>query len=82
MKEDIPWKAPAVIGILQSYTSAFLPEMAGFSLNEALVRATDPDTPVGKRVCIMVNWHGREVLLHGRRIFQLAAHPDRPPLPE
>lgn len=75
----IPWTAPATVGLKRRNGEGYVPELFGMTLNEALDYATDPTLPVHSKPCIWVNWKGREVVLHQRRIFTIANRPDRPP---
>lgn len=52
--------------------------MAGLTLNEAIEYAVRPDHPIRLKICIWVQWHGREVMLERRAIFKLSVHPERP----
>lgn len=80
LKAPIPRNAPAALGKWEPHTLTFVPELAGLTLNGALNLAIDPNRSLGSKTCILVVWHGQEVVLHGRRVFQLATHPDRPAL--
>lgn len=82
MDDPIPWKAPATIGFKRQRETEYQPEIAGLTLNQALDHATDPRLPAHTKVCIWVIWNKQEVMISGRRIFQLAEDPERPPLPD
>lgn len=69
MNASIPWKAPAVIAVKHKGQLDYLPEIAGLTLNAALEYATNPGLPVTMKICILVNWRGREVRIEGRRFF-------------
>lgn len=81
MSEIIPWNEPAIVAFKRKGEADYRPWIAGLTLNAALKYATDPTLPSTTKVCIMVKWEGQEVRIEGRRIFQLAADPSRPPLP-
>lgn len=80
MPKPIPWKAPAAIAVKRRGEAEFHPKIAGLTLNAALDYAINADLPPGEAICLWVNWHGEEVWVRDKRILQLAADPDRPPL--
>jgi hypothetical protein len=82
MDEPIPWNAPAVVALKRRGDAAYVPEVAGLTLNAALAYASDPELPATTRVRIPVNWGGKEVRLEGRHIWQLVTASERPPLSE
>ena len=75
---EIPWSAPAALGFARRDDNAVMPEIAGLTLADAIERAMDLDEQTRGRLCIWVNWAGREVVLGDRQIRDLAARPDRP----
>ncbi len=81
MMKQLPWGNPAVIGVKRRGDLDFLPEVAGLSLNGALQQAIELRVITSHmRVCIWVQWDGRERMIQGRRLLQLATDPGRPPL--
>ncbi len=52
MNGPVPWDAPTTIGMKRRGEAAFVPEVIGLCLNEALTYAIDPDLPNGTRFCI------------------------------
>lgn len=74
----IPWSAKATLGRKQRNGRAYIPELFALTLDEALEKATDPAQPSGTRICIWVNWKGRDIVLYQKQIAALASRPDRP----
>jgi len=81
-RSRIPWTAPAVLGRKCRNAPDYVPELVGLTLNQALAHATDPALSAGGKLCIWVDWGGRQVVLRQNRIGRLATRPDRPMLPE